>query len=71
MVQEMLEDTEGNGTARSVPESQPEEELKMLPPAENKPKIEQMDLEIGKNDIPVTDETRCGYGFCTGSFLQK
>uniref|UniRef100_A0A1B0D9E5 Solute carrier organic anion transporter family member n=1 Tax=Phlebotomus papatasi TaxID=29031 RepID=A0A1B0D9E5_PHLPP len=71
MVQEIPEDTVGNGTARSVPDSQPEEEHKMLLSAEDKPKIQQMDLEIGTNDIPVTDETRCGYGFCTGSFLQK
>uniref|UniRef100_A0A1B0CRW9 Solute carrier organic anion transporter family member n=1 Tax=Lutzomyia longipalpis TaxID=7200 RepID=A0A1B0CRW9_LUTLO len=73
MVQEFLEDTTGgsNGTGRNVGESEPEEEQKMLTTTEEKPKIEQMDLEIGDKDIPVTDETRCGYGFCTGPLLQK
>ncbi|XP_059615427.1 solute carrier organic anion transporter family member 74D-like [Phlebotomus argentipes] len=71
MVQEILEDSVADGGAPRAPEAVPDEEQQMLPMAEEKPKIEQMELEIGDHEIPVTDETRCGYGFCSGSILQK
>ncbi|GAB0091795.1 hypothetical protein DMENIID0001_066770 [Sergentomyia squamirostris] len=74
---EFKESPIGNGTSGKVSGDEPEEEQRMLPPPltvkekEEKPKFEPMELELGPGDLPVTDETRCGYGFCTGSILQK